>query len=306
MEKNMKEYLKDCLEEKVGKNIFARARDFLNEHKLAYSLAAGLAFGEGLAACGGEDNSDGFDSFNPNGDHSGSDDFDDSQDYEDYSDCNPDIDVCPDGQKSPELTKIAKDYSGNKEIDGYNPSSKDYGNIFYDDISNEVTGADLSAGYESSGGCRLETEDLSWRLNAFTADIPGSVDNQRWPIQYSCETWAEYITIDCRHIVGGDPRVEEEFQPRERYPCSKSSIACVNSLCGDRASYNDDRYFFTTNLGEAVADRNKMDLESVSLHEFGHILGLPHTSDSNAVMYRHYKPLRNLTSTDIEMLRELY
>ncbi|KAI6700633.1 hypothetical protein NL676_014957 [Syzygium grande] len=51
------------------------------------------------------------------------------------------------------------------------------------------------------------------------------------------------------------------------------------------------------------------DLESVALHEIGHLLGLAHSSDPNAVMYPNI-PLgsihRNLSQDDINGIRALY
>ncbi|KAE8694152.1 Eukaryotic aspartyl protease family protein [Hibiscus syriacus] len=54
---------------------------------------------------------------------------------------------------------------------------------------------------------------------------------------------------------------------------------------------------------------NQIDLESVSIHELGHILGLGHSRDPDAIMYAYYMPgsiKRDLSQDDIDGIRALY
>jgi len=52
---------------------------------------------------------------------------------------------------------------------------------------------------------------------------------------------------------------------------------------------------------------SQIDLQSVALHEMGHMLGLGHTGDPNAVMYPSYfGPKRNLRSDDLGGVCFLY
>ncbi|KAF2308625.1 hypothetical protein GH714_011490 [Hevea brasiliensis] len=56
-------------------------------------------------------------------------------------------------------------------------------------------------------------------------------------------------------------------------------------------------------------DMNHMDLESVALHELGHVLGLAHSQDPNAVMHSGIAAgtiKRDLTQDDIEGIQALY
>ncbi|KAJ6877760.1 hypothetical protein NC651_030494 [Populus alba x Populus x berolinensis] len=54
---------------------------------------------------------------------------------------------------------------------------------------------------------------------------------------------------------------------------------------------------------------DQFDLESVAVHEIGHLLGLDHSSDSNAVMYSGIPPgtkKRDLAQDDIDGINALY
>ena len=56
-----------------------------------------------------------------------------------------------------------------------------------------------------------------------------------------------------------------------------------------------------------VGSGNGIVLLQVAIHEIGHLLGLSHSDDENAIMFPYYSPDRvNLTQDDIDGVRELY
>ncbi|MBA0831549.1 hypothetical protein Goarm_016011 [Gossypium armourianum] len=72
-----------------------------------------------------------------------------------------------------------------------------------------------------------------------------------------------------------------------------------------RLHYDADENWSTNN----AIRQNQIDLESVAIHEIGHILGLGHSQDPNAIMYAYYGPgtiKRNLGRDDINGIRALY
>jgi hypothetical protein len=83
---------------------------------------------------------------------------------------------------------------------------------------------------------------------------------------------------------------------------------CTTPASGPFASESDIQFDASrkwTLDEEAIA----IDFQSVALHELGHVLGLGHTAQSNAVMYGIYAPgalKRQLEADDLAGLYQLY
>ncbi|XVF60405.1 hypothetical protein PTKIN_Ptkin08bG0043200 [Pterospermum kingtungense] len=72
-----------------------------------------------------------------------------------------------------------------------------------------------------------------------------------------------------------------------------------------RLHYDADENWSTSNSTRI----NQIDLESIAVHEIGHILGLGHSQDRNAIMFAYYRPgtiNRDLGQDDIDGIRALY
>ncbi|MBA0700588.1 hypothetical protein Goari_022074 [Gossypium aridum] len=70
-----------------------------------------------------------------------------------------------------------------------------------------------------------------------------------------------------------------------------------------RLHYDADENWSTNN----AIRPNQIDLETIAIHEIGHILGLGHSQDPNAIMYAYYRTIqRNLGRDDIAGIRALY
>lgn len=286
--------MKKNLEEKIG--FLTRINNRAKKSYLGYAAAAALALG-GALACSEDDNSDDAGYYEDSYDDSSEDGYDEGDGF-------------GSGANSSEDDNNGSGSSNGNSNGTSSSDNSDYGNVPFDDMG-ENYGSSGDSDLSASGNedkCKLHTYELTWRLNTFCEDIPGSVDQQRNAIQAACDTWASNFTnLTCPQYIRDHPLVEAQFYSASDFDCSSGALACAVYPCSDDLfiHYNDG-YTFTVDLEEAKRDSRKYDLQSVTLHEFGHIFGLGHSDDPNAVMYKYYKPLRTLTGTDIEMLRQLY
>lgn len=82
-----------------------------------------------------------------------------------------------------------------------------------------------------------------------------------------------------------------------------TTLAHASSPEGGRLHFDADE------KSSANPAMDQIDLESVAVHEIGHLLGLDHSSDSNAVMYSKIPPgtvKRDLAQDDIDGIHALY
>lgn len=90
-----------------------------------------------------------------------------------------------------------------------------------------------------------------------------------------------------------------------------SSSLAITYILGDPTYiYEADICFNTYHaLGDASQYSNLFDVPSLALHEYGHLLGLDHVENENAVMYYALAAgelKRTLTSTDIQLVDAIY
>ncbi|KAM0033625.1 putative interstitial collagenase [Helianthus debilis subsp. tardiflorus] len=68
-------------------------------------------------------------------------------------------------------------------------------------------------------------------------------------------------------------------------------------------------FFYNVDVNWSVTpESNAFDLETVALHEIGHLLGLAHSQDENAIMWA-YIPIgeaKGLNQDDIQGVKVLY
>ncbi|KAM7280055.1 hypothetical protein ACFE04_007189 [Oxalis oulophora] len=108
------------------------------------------------------------------------------------------------------------------------------------------------------------------------------------------------VMFTCKHsdwIYSGDHGDGIPFDGRGNI------VAHAFSSPNGRLQFDNDEYW------SIRPNSDEMDLESVSVHEIGQILGLGHSNDCNSIMYPILNPgqiKRDLSTDDIVGIRTLY
>ncbi|KHE93408.1 MAG: matrixin family metalloprotease [Candidatus Scalindua rubra] len=164
-------------------------------------------------------------------------------------------------------------------------------------------------------GAKWQMNSLSYRYLNSTPDLPE--DRQREIIKESFNRWSEISAL--------------EFIETQKNLESDISIAFHRGSHGDGEPFDDSggpdgntlaHAFFPPPAGGSWAGSLHFDeyetwkdqpggmgirLYNVSLHEIGHLLGLSHSQDQNAIMYAYYAEDRNdLRADDIAGIQSLY
>jgi hypothetical protein len=164
-------------------------------------------------------------------------------------------------------------------------------------------------------GAKWERNLLSYKFLNATPDL--TVDQQRDIIRETFSRWSEVCALQFSEVQGNET--------------SDLSVAFHRGSHGDGSPFDDGggpdgntlaHAFFPPPAGGAWAGSLHFDefemwkdqpggtgirLYNVSLHEIGHLLGLAHSQDANAIMYAYYGENRNdLRADDIAGIQSLY
>lgn len=164
-------------------------------------------------------------------------------------------------------------------------------------------------------GAKWQQTNLSYKFLNSTPDLAG--DQQRTIIRETFNSWAQVSSL--------------QFSEVSENQASDLSVAFHHGSHGDGYPFDDGggpdgntlaHAFFPPPAGGTWAGSLHFDefetwkdspggqgtrLHNVSLHEIGHLLGLSHSQDQNAIMYAYYAEDRNdLRPDDIAGVQSLY
>jgi hypothetical protein len=169
----------------------------------------------------------------------------------------------------------------------------------------------------------LEYELVAGRWNSralrycFVGELPRKVPTQaKDAVRQAFQTWENTSVVSFRETFlpdeseirvlwtpgrKSDPRSPDPFYgPGDKVAVGYYPFPFSGELAGDL-------HFDTSETWSITGQDNSLDLQTVSLHEIGHCLGLGHSSNPASVMYSTYKTLQHtITNSDAAELHRKY
>ncbi len=174
---------------------------------------------------------------------------------------------------------------------------------------------DLIDGIAAVTRCAWNKRDLTYALRNGTNDTPGDIEFQA--VKNAFNTFANEVQITFTQVqIDENPDIEIDFgraRCRDNHTMVGGVLAHADFPPGCSIMtqntplplhFDDEEHQWS--IGSVP---NAFDIETVALHEIGHILGLMHTSVVGAVMFPTVSPNLTLTSLqpdDISGIRSLY
>ena len=171
-------------------------------------------------------------------------------------------------------------------------------------------GSSPSANYVLRG-CSYLKVAFDYLFSNGTPDISG--DDERTAIGNAFQTWADALCgMDFVEMASGPTDfVSGWFTGDHGDGAPFDGVGNVLAhafyppLCG--GSFAGHMHFDEDEDWSLTGSGGTFDLETVALHEVGHLLGLAHSSDPNAIMYPTYTGVRrSLGQDDLDGIRRLY
>jgi predicted Zn-dependent protease len=152
---------------------------------------------------------------------------------------------------------------------------------------------------------------LSFRFENFTADLPQI--NIRTAVDDALNQWGNVAPLTFREVsAGGDIRISwrvSDHGDGKPFDGPDGAVAHASYPQDGQLHFDDDETWTDILPSSPLPPPRPRpaDLPTVALHELGHILGLGHSSDSNAVMFAIFGgPRRALQTDDIAGIRSIY
>ncbi|XP_043571183.1 matrix metalloproteinase-17 [Chiloscyllium plagiosum] len=142
-------------------------------------------------------------------------------------------------------------------------------------------------------GTKWKKRNISWRVRTFPTDSRLGHDTIRALMYYALKVWSDIAPLNFHEVAGDNADILIDFtksQHNDQYPFDGPGGAVAHAflpgdepIAGDVHFDNDEAWTFRS------SDPQEMDLFAVAVHEFGHAIGLSHSSVNESIMRPYYQ-----------------
>ncbi|KAL4660409.1 matrix metalloproteinase-17-like [Arapaima gigas] len=135
---------------------------------------------------------------------------------------------------------------------------------------------------------------LSWRIRTFPKEshLLGR-DTVRALMYYALKVWSDIAPLDFHEVAGSQADIQIDFTKvdhNDGYPFDGPGGTVAHAFYpGDRLTAGDVHFDDDEGWTFRSPDAHGMDLFAVAVHEFGHAIGLAHTSAVESIMRPYYQ-----------------
>lgn len=161
--------------------------------------------------------------------------------------------------------------------------------------------------------CKWENKtELTYAFGVTTSDISGSTPFQA--VRNAFLTWQNCIPLNFREVNSSqspDIFIEWRASPDSDHNMGATTLAHADypPKCGFINKTLPRPLHFNENISWCIGTiKDQYDIESVALHEIGHLLGLGHSNDANSIMFATINPntIKKMSKDDLDGVRSLY
>uniref|UniRef100_A0A8C6V5M7 Matrix metallopeptidase 17a n=1 Tax=Neogobius melanostomus TaxID=47308 RepID=A0A8C6V5M7_9GOBI len=134
---------------------------------------------------------------------------------------------------------------------------------------------------------------LSWRVRTFPTDSAlMSRDTVRVLMHYALKVWSDIAPLNFHEVAGSDADIQIDFTKADHndgYPFDGPGGTVAHAFFPGERFTAGDTHFDDEEAWTFRSDSHGMDLFAVAVHEFGHAIGLVHTSAIESIMRPYYQ-----------------
>ncbi|XP_041083201.1 matrix metalloproteinase-17-like isoform X1 [Polyodon spathula] len=134
---------------------------------------------------------------------------------------------------------------------------------------------------------------LSWRVRTFPKESHLGHDTIRALMYYALKVWSDITPLNFHEVAGSEADIQIDFSRADHndgYPFDGPGGTVAHAFFpGDHHTSGETHFDDDESWTFRSSDAHGMDLFAVAVHEFGHAIGLAHTSAIESVMRPYYQ-----------------